>query len=98
MTNIDRKFQIQAVNPVNGKRYTEADALLFCAKDAAVPAALLAYANECVKLGANKEHIQSIHLLRARVMEFQRDAGGGRVPDTIGEEIPRCLYEDDVDH
>lgn len=43
MTVIDRKFKIQAVNPVNGNAYTEADALLLCAKDKAVPAALRAY-------------------------------------------------------
>lgn len=88
---IDRKFKILAVNPVNGKTYTEDTALLLCAKDAAVPAALLAYRTACIELGANQEHIDSITLLHERVCIFQRMAGGGRTPDTIGAEIPRCL-------
>ena len=91
MNVIDRKFQIQAVNPVTGKKYTEADSLLLCAKDAAVPAALQTYKYKCIELGANPEHITSIELLIERVLCFQEDQGGGRVPDTIGAEIPRCL-------
>lgn len=89
--SIDRKFQIQAVNPVNGKRYTEKNSLLLCAKDAAVPAALWAYKVECERIGANPEHIRSIELLYNRVKDFQAEAGGGRVPDTIGAEISRCI-------
>ena len=91
MSVIDRKFQIHAFNPVNGKKYTEVDSLLLCAKDAAVPAALQTYKYKCIELGANPEHIKSIELLVERVMCFQEDQGGGRVPDTIGAEIPRCL-------
>lgn len=89
--NIDRKFQIRAINPVNGKQYTEKDSLLLCAKDAAVPAALNAYLHECIRIGANPEHVESVKLLLERVMNFQVAAGGGRVPDTIGAEIPRCI-------
>lgn len=89
--DIDRKFQIQALNPTNGKRYTEADSLLLCAKDAAVPAALNAYIDECVRIGANLAHIESAGLLLERVLNFQVAAGGGRVPDTITAEIPRCI-------
>ena len=96
MKVIDRKFQIQAVNPVNGKRYTEVDALLLCAKDKAVPAALQAYKYKCLELGANPEHIKSIELLVERVLCFQEDQGGGRVPDTIGAEIPRCINGEGV--
>jgi hypothetical protein len=88
---IDRKFIIRARNPINGKRYDESNSLLLCAKDAAVPAALIAYRNRCVGLGANKEHIDSINLLIDRVVTFQTLQGGGRTPDTVGEEIPRCL-------
>lgn len=92
MEKIDRKFRILAVNPVNGKIYTEADSLLLCAKDAAVPAALAAYAEKCEELGANPEHVESVWLLHDRVLDFQKNAGGGRVPDTVGAEIPRCLH------
>jgi len=92
MKTIDRKFQILAVNPVNGKTYTEENALLLCAKDAAVPAALEAYRDKCTQLKANTEHIASIELLLQRVVLFQTE-NECRVPDTVGEEIPRCLGE-----
>lgn len=91
MEKIDRKFRILAVNPVNGKTYTEKDSFLMCAKDAAVPAALRAYGEECERIGANKEHIESVYLLLSRVVRYQSNLGGGRIPDTIGDEIPRCL-------
>lgn len=92
METIDRKFKISATNPVNGKQYSEENSLLLCAKDAAVPAALVAYREKCIELGANTEHIESIDLLIGRVESFQNIAGGGRVTDTIGDEIPRCLH------
>jgi hypothetical protein len=96
MDVIDRKFKINAVNPVNGKTYTEADSLLLCAKDAAVPQTLAAYAVECMRLGANPEHIRSIRLLHQRVVDFQKEMGGGRVPDTVGAEIPRCIHGEGI--
>lgn len=89
---IDRKFIILAFNPVNGKVYDETNSLLLCAKDAAVPAALSTYREECERIGANPEHTHSVELLRQRVVAFQLNAGGGRVPDTIGAEIPRCIF------
>ena len=95
---IDRKFIILAINPVNGKVYDESNSLLLCAKDAAVPAALAAYVEKCEKLDANPEHVESVWLLHDRVLDFQKAAGGGRVPDTVGDEIPRCLYDEGADH
>ncbi len=88
---VDRKFKILAVNPVNGKIYDETNAVLLCAKDAAVPAALETYRRECVKLGANDEHIRSIELLIDRVRQYQVDIEK-RVPDTIGAEVDRCVH------
>jgi hypothetical protein len=90
MRNVDRKFKILAINPINGKIYTEADAILLCAKDACVPAALAAYQEECIRLGANAEHIESITLLRERVDAYQAQIQR-RIPDTVGEELARCL-------
>lgn len=87
---IDRKFRILAVNPANGKTYTEADAILLCAKDAAVPAALEAYRQKCIELGANPEHVESVGLLIGRVEHFQETVEK-RVPDTVGAELPRCI-------
>lgn len=98
MKTIDRKFKILAVNPVNGKVYDESNSLLLCAKDAAVPAALEAYRDKCIELGAGAVHVESINLLISRVMGFQAEMpnGEGRVPDTVGDEIPRCLYGEGV--
>jgi len=95
MEKIDRKFKILAVNPVNGKFYTDQNSLLLCAKDKAVPAALAAYELECIKIGANPEHILSVNLLRQRVKEFQKEIEC-RVPDTVGDEIPRCIHGEGV--
>ncbi len=88
--NIDRKFVIQARNPVNGKTYTHKDSLLLCAKDKAVPAALEAYKAKCIELGCNPEHIESVGLLIGRVEEYQRDIES-KTPDTIGLELDRCI-------
>jgi len=90
---IDRKFILVAQNPVNGKTYTHLDSLLLCAKDKAVPAALEAYKAKCIELGCNPEHIESVGLLIGRVEEYQRDVES-RVPDTIGDELKRCIDGD----
>ena len=87
---IDRKFIIAAQNPVNGKNYTHIDSLLLCAKDKAVPAALKAYHEECIKLGCHATHTNSILLLIERVEKYQRDVES-RVPDAVGDEVKRCI-------
>ncbi len=92
---IDRKFLINAINPTNGKLYDSHNAILLCAKDAAVPAALHAYQKECIRLGANPEHVESIGLLIDRVLIYQRMIES-HVPDTLGAEIPRCLFGDGI--
>jgi len=86
---IDRKFTFLAINPVNKKRYTENNAVVFCAKDAALPAAIERYIEKCVELGANAEHIASGRLLLERILRFQETEK--RVPDTVGAEIERCI-------
>jgi len=55
------------------------------------PDALEAYGVSAAQKGSNPEHVTSIGLARERVLAFQAKAGGGRVPDTVGEELPRCL-------
>lgn len=82
MEIIDRKFKILAINPCNGKIYTEKNAMIFCAKDKALIPALQAYAVACHKLGSNQDHIESIRLLIDRVEDYQRYIES-RVPDTI---------------
>lgn len=95
MEKVDRKFKILAVNPVNGKIYTEENSLLLCAKDAAVAPALYAYLKECRRIGANDEHCESIQLLIDRVHRFQAEIEC-RTPDTVGAEIPRCINGEGV--
>ena len=95
MRKIDRKFKILAINPVSRKIYDESNSLLLCAKDKAVPAALKAYQEECVRIGAAPEHIESVRLLLERVQLFQAE-NECRIPDTVGAEIPRCLQGDGV--
>ena len=89
---IDRKFIFKAVNPCNGKEYTEENALILCAKDKAVIPALEAYLKACFELGANATHLVSIEKLIGRVKNYQQDIEC-RVPDTKGEcERARCIY------
>jgi hypothetical protein len=88
---IDRKFKLLAVNPCNGNIYTEENAILLCAKDLAVIPALKAYRDECERLKANAEHIQSVNMLIARVQVFQ-NTEKTKIPDTEGYcEVDRCI-------
>lgn len=89
--NIDRKFNITAVNPCKPERmYTEKDGIFFCAKDAALPAAIEAYKAECIRIGCGQEHIDSVDLMLERVISYQRiDV---KLPDTDTDcEIDRCI-------
>jgi len=88
---IDRKFKFVAVNPCNQKVYTEENAVVFCAKDKALLPALYAYKRACEDLDCNKEHLESIHLLAQRVLNYQQTIES-RVPDTnLPCEIDRCI-------
>lgn len=87
---IDKKFKILAINPVNGKHYTEKNAILFCAHDAAVPAMLQFYRDECKSLGSNPEHMESIGLMIDRVEGYQMVVKK-KVADTVGDELIECL-------
>jgi len=88
---IDRKFVFTAVNPCNGKHYTQDNAMVLCAKDAAVVPALEAYAVACERLGANGAHLTSINKLIHRVKIYQEEVES-RIPDTVGAEIDRCIH------
>lgn len=87
---IDRKFKILAVNPCNGKIYTEENAMLFCAKDLALIETLHGYREKCKDIGCGDEHLESISLLMERVSEFQQT--DSKIPDTDTDcEIDRCI-------
>ena len=78
---IDRKFVFTAVNPCNGKHYTQENAMVLCAKDVAVLPALKAYRDECERIKCGPEYIHSVNMLIARVQVFQ-NTEGARIPDT----------------
>ena len=89
--NIDRKYQIHAVNPCSRNTHSEYDSILFLAKDKAVPAMLRAYLKESEKLGANPAHLESIGLLIGRVEQYQHEVEA-KTPDTdLPCEIRRCV-------
>ena len=91
MEVIDRKFKFVATNPCKGSVYTEENAIVFLAKDKAVPEMLSFYSGICKSLGCGEEHLESIRLLRERVNDFQATVEC-RVPDTDTPcEIDRCI-------
>lgn len=88
---IDHKFKFVATNPCKGNVFTEENAVVFLAKDKALIPALMVYSEECVVLGSNPEHIESLRLLIGRVKEYQANVEC-RVPDTETDcEIDRCI-------
>ena len=78
---IDRKFKFVVTNPCKGTVYTEENAIIFLAKDEAVPTMLFAYQAECERLGCGPEHIESVELLIGRVLKYQQDIES-HIPDT----------------
>lgn len=94
---IDWKYKIAAHNPCSGNVHTEKDAILFLAKDKAVPAMLRAYHDECQRLKTNPAHLEAITLLLGRVEAYQRDIEN-KVPDTdLPCEVDRCTKGKGVD-
>ena len=89
---IDRKFKIMAVNPCKMSAvYDETNSILFCAHDQAVPYMLKAYRKMCTELGCNAEHLESIDLLRDRILSYQMEVKK-KIPDTDTDcEIARCI-------
>jgi hypothetical protein len=91
MEIIDRKFKFVATNPCKNNVYTEENAIVFCAKDLAVPSMLREYIDRCKKLGCEKEHLVSAGLLLTRVLKYQEEIES-RIPDTETDcEIRRCI-------
>lgn len=87
---IDRKYRILAVNPVSGKVHDDNDAVLFLAKDKALPVALEAYRQACIDMGAGQEQVESVSLLIERVKNYQQ-AQGAKVADLSTSEAENCL-------
>lgn len=92
MEVIDRKFKFVATNPCKGNVFTEQNAMVFAAKDAALLPTLETYYFECKKLGCGPEHLESINLLIERVTRFQGEGENRHIPDTETScEADRCI-------
>ena len=69
---IDRKFSISAKATEHDRPYyDEHHAVLFLAKDRALPATLTFYRYECEALGADPRQLEGIDRLRERVIAYQ---------------------------
>lgn len=90
MGNIDRKFKIVATNTINGKTYTEDNAIVFCAHDQALLPTLQAYLFESARLNAAPQQLQSIEALIARVKAYQ-ESHKTKVADLTDEEAKVLL-------
>ena len=72
MEAIDRKFKFIAISNKSGKKYTEKNALVFLLKDALLPDLLDSYIGMCSQRGADERQVKGLHLLKDRVMKWQR--------------------------
>ncbi|MCK5602561.1 DUF3850 domain-containing protein [Candidatus Pacearchaeota archaeon] len=88
-TSVDRKFRIHAENRATGVVRTDEEAILFLAKDDAVPDMLDSYRALCVDLEADKGQLDSIDLLIDRV-HIWREANPDKckTPDMSEAERP----------
>ena len=70
---IDRKFTFCATCCEHGHEHSHMNAMVFLAKDKALPATLQFYRDECFRLGAKEGQMFGIALLIERVMKYQAD-------------------------
>ena len=70
---IDRKFTFVATCLEHGHDHDEFDAMVFLAKDAALPDLLDAYYQLCKDRGAEERQLVGITLLRERVVRYQQE-------------------------
>ena len=78
---IERKYTLVATSTQTGTQHDEHHAMVFLARDPALPQALMTYRAECLRLGAAPEQIAAIDLLQARISRYQEVNGIGKVPD-----------------
>lgn len=93
MEAIDRKYRFKAVSVASGRQHSQADGVLFLAKDKLLPALLDSYIRLCVESGVDDKQTQGVVLLRERVMTYQRrNINKVRLPDVgDGKEAKRVL-------
>jgi hypothetical protein len=72
MECIDRKFKISATSLKSGKEYTQANAVVFLAKDELLPDLLDRYYAMCVEHKVDARQLLGVALLKERVVAWQR--------------------------
>ena len=70
---IDRKFTFCATCTEHDHEFGHLDAMVFLAKDKALPDTLRYYQNRCQDMGASAEQLQGIELLIQRVARYQAE-------------------------
>ena len=85
---LDAKFYAAVHKVKDGISVPDDEWMIFLAKDNAFPATLLFYRDECHRLGADEEHLQSVERTMKRLKEW-REANPDRckVPDAKGEKL-----------
>jgi len=98
MECIDRKFRIAATSLKSGKEYTQANAVIFLAKDALLPDLLDRYYAMCVEHKVDERQLLGIALLKERVVAWQRkNIKKVHLPDVeIGKEEKRVCKDNNV--
>ena len=69
---VDRKFRFLAVCTEHGHPHSQEDAVVFLAKDKALPETLRYYREKCMELGCQDQQLLGITLLIERVLRWQK--------------------------
>ena len=88
MEKLDAKFYGSIFKAKNGHVVPDDEYMVFLAKDNAFPATLQFYRDECVRLGADQQHIDAVDRTIAR-LNLWRHVNSHRlkVPDAKGERL-----------
>jgi hypothetical protein len=70
---IDRKYTFCATSCEHSREHSHMDAMVFLARDQALPRTLVYYREECMNLGAQPEQLKAIDLLIERVLHYQHE-------------------------
>jgi hypothetical protein len=85
---LDAKFYGAIYKAKDGSSVPDDQYVVFLAKDNAFPATLAFYLEECVRQGADVEHIESVMRMQRRVTEWREaNADLCKAPDARGDKL-----------
>lgn len=85
---LDAKFSGVIFKVKNGSIVPDDQYMVFLAKDNAFYPTLLFYRDECIRIGADQEHIDAVNRTIERLIDWRRDnADLLKVPDAKGEKL-----------